>query len=290
MTKYFTALLALLSLSAAPLQAQTQTSDFNDIRYWVGSGQNRAVVVLQWNDGLNPASVAWGYRWDGEATGLDMLRAIAGITRIEDTAGDPVGSGSGADNRLSLGLVQYSFGLSVLSLEYAPPGCPVRTQSDWFRGYWQYFIRGGNFEYYDWETGDEAVYNVAGSSTYAANAWTSAPIGAGDRPLIDGSWDAYSFRPSSVIQPVQQPVAVQLPVPVAACTMNQAGQPAVSALSKIGLNYRLEYSNSPGGPWDPMGASEPGTGGLIVFVDESVDDTPVRPPQRFYRIAVTQAP
>jgi hypothetical protein len=276
---------AFLALPLSCLPAQTQINDFNDVAYWVGSGQNRAVVVLQWNDGLNPASVAWGYRWDGEATGLDMLRAIAGTTRIEDPAGDPVGSGAGADNRLSLGLVEYSFGLSVLSLDYLPQAGPLRTQSDWFSGYWQYLIRGGNFEYDDWETGDTAVYDVAGSSIYAPQAWTSSPIGAGERPLIDGAWDAYSFAPGFRPQAVEQAVAVSLPVPDASCAMDQ-GTPSVSVRSKSGFIYQLQYSDDIPGVWQAMGESEPGTGGEIIFRDE----TPELPTQRFYRIVVRQAP
>lgn len=277
-------LAAALALALSGLPAQTQIHSFDDIRYWTGAGTNRAALVLQWNDGINPASIAWGYRWDGEATGLDMLRAIAGSTRIEDPAGDPAGAGAGAgaDDRLRLGLVEYSFGLSVLSLEYSPGTGAARTRSDWFNGYWEYLIRGGNFEYYDWATGDMALYDVAGSGTYAAGAWTSSPIGAGERPLTDGAWDAYSFAPGFAPQPVEQPVAAGLPVPSAVCTMHE-GTPSVSAETVVGLHYRLEYSDDIGGPWHPMGESEPGTGGTIVFADASGD----LPARRFYRIAVT---
>ena len=276
---------AAIALPLSCLQAQTQISSFDDIQYWVGSGQNRAALVLQWNDELNPVSITWGYRWDGTATGIDMLRAIAGTTQIEDPVGDPISTGNGADDRLRLGLVEYSFGLSVLSLEYAPGDGSLRTQSDWFSGYWEYLIRGGNFEYYDWDAGDFAVYDVAGSSVYAAGAWTSAPIGAGERELIDGSWDAYSFAPNFVAQDLQQPVAAELPVPDVSCVMD-GGKPSVSAPSKVGFLYQLEYSANVAGPWQAMGDSEPGTGGDLVFQDE----TPGLPEQRFYRIAVTQAP
>lgn len=276
---------ALFALPLSGLQAQTLVDSFDNIQYWVGTGQNRAALVLQWNDGLNPVSVAWGYRWDGAATGMDMLRAIAGSTSIEDPAGDPVGSGSGADDRVGLGLVEYSFGFSVLSIEYSPADGAARTRSDWFSGYWEYLIRGGNFEYYDWTTGGTALYDVAASSVYDAAAWSSAPVGSGDRPLVDGSWDAYSFAPGFVAQAVQQPVAAKLPVPAAACVMEQ-GTPRVSAPTKVGFYYQLEHSDSPAGPWHSVGNSEPGTGGLIVFQDE----TPDLPPQRFYRIAVRQNP
>ena len=276
---------AALALPLSCLQAQTQINSFDNIQYWVGSGQNRAALVLQWNDGPDPVSVAWGYRWDGEATGIEMLRAVAGSTRIIDPAGDPVSSGSGADNRLSLGLVEYSFGLSVLSLEYAPSQGGLRTQSDWFNGYWEYLIRGGRFEYYDWATSGTALYDVAGSRIYASDAWTSSPIGAGDRPLIDGAWDAYSFAAGFTTQTVGDPVAAALPVPLTSCVMEQ-GKPSISARTKTRFFYQLEYSEETAGRWTPMGESEPGTGGEIIFRDESSD----LPSKRFYRISVRQTP
>ena len=50
---------------------------FDDIEFWVGSGANRAALVIDWvEDNPNPSSLAWGYRWDGAKTGRDMLLAI----------------------------------------------------------------------------------------------------------------------------------------------------------------------------------------------------------------------
>jgi hypothetical protein len=282
MAKISTALLALILTS---LQVQALVGSLDNIEYWVGAGQNRAALVVQWNDGVTPVSVAWGYRWDGPATGLDMLRAIAGSTRVEDPAGDPVGAASGADSRLKLGLVEYSFGLSVLSLEYSPSAGATRTQSDWYSGYWQYLICGGNFEYYDWATEGTALYDEAGSNTYESGAWTSSPIGAGDRPLIDGAWDAYAFAAEFFAEPLVQPVAAKLPVPLVAFRMDQ-GHPSVAVLSQPGFIYQLQYSDDVAGPWNPMGDGETGNGGELLFQDVGAD----LPPTRFYRIAVRQQP
>ncbi len=278
-------IVALLALGLTGLHAQALVNSFENIQYWVGSGPHRAALVLQWNDGLQPVSVAWGYRWDGEATGMDMLRAIAGTTRIEDPAGDLVRTGWGADGRLSLGLVEYSFGLSVLSLEYSPREGGARTQSDWFSGYWQYLIRGGNFEYDDWATDDTALFDEAGSSIYAPGAWSSSPVGAGDRPLIDGAWDAYGFAAEFTPQPVGQPVAAKLPVPAVSCLMRE-GKPIVALLSQNNIIYQLEYRDHIADPWNSMGARELGTGGELIFQDDSTD----LPPRRFYRIALQQVP
>ena len=282
MKKINTALLALILTS---LQLQALVGSLDNIEYWVGAGANRAALVVQWNDGLTPVSVAWGYRWDGTATGLDMLRAIAGSTRVEDPAGEPAGGGMGADDRLNLGLVKYDFGLSVLSLEYLPSAGATRTQSDWYSGYWQYLIRGGKFEYYDWATEGTALYDEAGSNSYESGAWTSSPIGAGDRPLIDGAWDAYAFAAEFITEPLVQPLAATIPVPFVTFRMDQ-GQPSVAVISQPGFIYQLQYTDDVAGPWNPMGDGETGTGGELIFQDVGTD----LPATRFYRIAVRQVP
>lgn len=279
-------ILGLLAVALSGLQAQTPVGSFDDIQHWTGSGTNRAALVLQWNDAFSPSSLVWGYRWDGQATGLDMLRAIAGSTRIEDLAGDLVGSGSGSDNRLALGLVQYSFGLSVLSLDYAPFQSAQRTQSDWNSGYWEYFISGGNFEYTNWGETLPSLYDVAGSPLYPAGLWLSSPIGAGDRSLVDGAWDAYSFAPDFVSQSVQQPSAAPIPVPVLSCAM-VADRPHIAAKSELGCNYRLYFATNLEGPWQPMGNAVPGNGQQLVFIDETPAAVP-GPGGKFYRIEVTR--
>lgn len=50
--------------------------DFDQIACWAGDGNNSAALVIKFNDGSNKAYV-WGYRWDGNASGEDMFRAVA---------------------------------------------------------------------------------------------------------------------------------------------------------------------------------------------------------------------
>src|SRR3974390_1833771 len=66
----------LRNLMLAALAAFSFTApapDFSNIQFWVGSGANQAALVIDWRDGLTPESLLWGYRWNGSATGLDML-------------------------------------------------------------------------------------------------------------------------------------------------------------------------------------------------------------------------
>lgn len=67
--------LPLLALATSTsLQAQF---DFSQVQYWIGTGADSSVLVVDFQDGTEDASYAWGFLHDG-ATGADMLNAIAG--------------------------------------------------------------------------------------------------------------------------------------------------------------------------------------------------------------------
>ncbi len=66
---------AIALLATAPLQAQT--FDLSDVRFWVGTGADSSVLVVDFYDETDDASYAWGFLHDGTATGEDMLNAIA---------------------------------------------------------------------------------------------------------------------------------------------------------------------------------------------------------------------
>ena len=70
-------LLACGLIFCSYLGTEAQINTFDDIDFWVGEGENRAALVIRWNDGKKPDGLVWGYRWDGNATGADMLEAIA---------------------------------------------------------------------------------------------------------------------------------------------------------------------------------------------------------------------
>ena len=210
---------SLLLAGAFGLRAQTLVQSFDDIQFWTGSGMNRSALVLQWNDGGTPSSLAWGYRWSGNATGIGMLKSIAGSTIVTapqspSTVLDILG---GADSRLTLTMERYGFGDSIFSVSFND-GLQNRTRADWATGYWAYSISGGSFSYdtydADWNYTGSANYSQNGSSFYPSS-WFSSPLGASDRELVDGSWDAFSFAPGFATSAVVQPFAVSVPEPSA---------------------------------------------------------------------------
>ena len=208
--------LAALLLLAPIFGANSQTlvGNFDDIQFWTGNGTNRSALVLQWNDGNTPTSMTWGYRWGGNATGIDMLKAIAGTT-IVTPRGAPatiLETWGGADSRLTLSMQRYSFGDILFSVAFND-GVQNRNRADWTSGYWNYSLFGGQFDYTDSGNPEPITYNVSGSSVYSDVIWFPSQIGASDRVLVDGSWDAWSFAEGSVPESVQQPFAAAVPEP-----------------------------------------------------------------------------
>lgn len=186
----------------------TRAATLDDVQFWVGSGTNRAILVIDWADGLGPEALFWGYQWNGNATGLDMLLAVVR-----------------ADSRLFAHLGQYGWGTAVFGLGYdrdgdtffgvnPDPGFDAlgvawslnpndgRTAVDledhwregWNSGYWAYYLKA-----------DENA------------PWTPSMVGAADRSLSDGVWDGWRFAPGFVASPpgaavpaVPEPAAVSL--------------------------------------------------------------------------------
>ena len=68
--------------SAKRMQAPQRASatggitGLDDIRFWAGDGYKRAAIVFQWNVDGETHSRAYGYRFNSEATGFDMLKAV----------------------------------------------------------------------------------------------------------------------------------------------------------------------------------------------------------------------
>jgi hypothetical protein len=211
------ALLLLAPISGA--NSQTLVGNFDDIQFWTGSGTNRSALVLQWNDGNTPTSMTWGYRWGGNATGIDMLKAIAGTTNITPPGAPEaiLETWGGADSRLTLSMKRFDFGDSLFSVAFND-GVQNRNQAAWTNEYWNYSLFGGQFAYdsydADWNYLGSADYSQSGNINYSSVIWFTSPIGASDRELVDGSWDAWNFfATDSEPESVQQPFAAAVPEP-----------------------------------------------------------------------------
>ncbi|MGD9506378.1 MAG: hypothetical protein AB7W37_15830 [Syntrophobacteraceae bacterium] len=212
--RWLPALLACLALVAGltPIAEASPYSnfDFDDITYWVGSGGNQAALVIEWNDGKEPQTIVWGYRWDGTATGADMLAAISGSGYA--TGGPFSGNMTGADSRLYTQLEWWSGydAYTVYAFGYDVDGDGFGWQEDadesggpadpddhgyegWYTGYWSYWVS---------DDGSEWAYSGWGISA---------------RELSDGSWDGWSYSDFASYgsgSAPGTPVSAQAPVPI----------------------------------------------------------------------------
>jgi hypothetical protein len=64
---------AVVAMGMAGPVARAGTFDNVNVQYWAGSGSNQTVVVVDFAPGN---TYAFGYRWDGNATGWDALAAV----------------------------------------------------------------------------------------------------------------------------------------------------------------------------------------------------------------------
>jgi hypothetical protein len=182
--------LALLLSSASQLFAFT----FDDIDFWVGSGANRAALVIDWvESSSDPPSLAWGYRWDGAARGSDMLRAIvaADVRLFAKLGGTPtnpnavygIGYDANGDGLFALddGIMFDGEGIAFT----APADLATSVDPDdyyaegWFTGFWHYGIE-----------------TPAGSNPFDGSNWSDIPVGMAGRTLAPGSWDSWAFSPT----------------------------------------------------------------------------------------------
>ena len=188
--RYALAAFAALTLSTAA-HAAAIVNSFSDIQYWVGSGSSQAALVIDWADGTGTGSFAWGFRWNGTATGEDMLRAIAGAIGTNTTTATADGTG---DPALTLYTQFFSgFGNAVYQLDYQDHAAGgFETDS---AGYWAYF--------------------TADNTASLPTSWTSSLVGMGDRTLANNSWDGWAWDEDFAFpEPApSQPFAAAVPEP-----------------------------------------------------------------------------
>ena len=215
--------LRLLSLATASLFIlnSSRAATFDDIQFWAGSGANRAALVIDWNDGKSAESLVWGYRWNGPASGADMLTAIINADPRLFAHLGTFNFGSGAEPGIfglgydlnangifgvssSPSLSFDANGLAVDSLATGDDnvdaaGTPSEAADHWLESWWP-------------SPGYWAYYNKPS----AENAWSYASSGVAGRALTDGAWDGLSFAPDFMLDTEPSaPVIAAVPEPTA---------------------------------------------------------------------------
>ncbi len=277
MKKLIAAFAALIAITASAARAQTAVNSFDDIKFWTGTGTNRAALVIEFQSGTNTLSVAWGYRWNGDNVMQDMLFALAG--RIAGAQQAPLPD-QDSDPRLSVNVGYFDgYGFYINSMSYVPSGLaggwplsPLSIADD-------YFVSGTY----------AGIYFLSGNGT-----WTGDPMnysewdGIPTLQVQNGGWygvvQTDGSATHSFSQPVWAPVAAPPPVPLPqpAVQMTAQGQPVITAPSVSGYRYQLVASGDLAGSWTNQGPEIDGTGGALAF-SNSLDPVP---PAQFFRMIV----
>ncbi len=169
-------LAAMLVLAAS---AQAYTFNQVDTEFWVGSGANEALLIVDYNgygggsDG--GPSFAFGFRWDGAAKGLDLFNAMNADGRLTVTK----------YNTTQSGIYYYNIGFAYDGLSYAWTAGKVP-----FRG-------GYGTDGEIWNSGTNGSF---GSMKYGLDTIT----------LANGTWFGYSVNSPGFLAPD----IPQAPVPI----------------------------------------------------------------------------
>lgn len=182
---------------------------FDDIVNWTGEGANKAALVIQWNDDKEQNALVFGYRWDGQATGADMIRAVV------------------ANNPRLYGLIQYTnvssptdpkggYTINGFGWDYDDDGdialidtghgdAEYETEDGLFihpRGYNPEVGGSSDYDYDNWKARDTDDFWGAGWYISYWSYWVKegdaasfaySGLGASGRVLQDGSWDGWNF-------------------------------------------------------------------------------------------------
>lgn len=222
---------------------------FDMIENWTGTGENRAALVIQWNDAdkRDAAALVFGYRWDGSATGYDMFHDVV------------------LNNPQLFGLVQRTnVGCDISAIapdgytldgigwdddESGNPGLWDSANNDYYypEGGLQYHPRGGSgidgsypdYDYDNWKAADsndiwQAGWYIGYWSYWVKDSETSqfgySGWGMSCRELVDGCWDGWNYCPD--MMPVEWKEFMPAPANIP--------DDAVTEFTIDGLCYRLK--------------------------------------------------
>ena len=143
-------IIAAALLHTTVVRAQDQTFTMSNIQYWAGTGTNQSALVISWNDGITPDSLAFGYRWDALPSGsaptiYDMMESLQSADSFLSFTANPEYDSPGTGDwalysafyNLTGGagpVVGAPYNLGGSENGYAPAG--DHYKEGWYSGFW----------------------------------------------------------------------------------------------------------------------------------------------------------
>ena len=167
----------------------------DDIDYWLGSGDQRAGLAIDWDgDDLGLASapsLAWGYRWEGNATVETALRAILAddkrlFAKLSVTSGAGTatyGFGYDINNKAN----NNAFALDDETM-FAPDGIATTESSDGAQS-----VDSADAYQEGWLL---SFWHLATAVGTEATAWSSSGQGISNTPLVPSGWSSLAHTPA----------------------------------------------------------------------------------------------
>ena len=271
---------ALVSSAASAAVAGNRVSSFDDVAYWVGTGTNATVLVVDFNDGsVEHCAFAWGYRWNGAAPTVETVMN-------ELAAADP---------RLTFTISQGSFGAFLKQIAYDHDNNPDTPD---LVGAVKKFTDENDAYFYD--LGSSWMLLAGDGATFPRDEVAATPNGMSIQTVQHGGWlcwrictykttyakpnfafvDYYAHTESS-----HDPVAAWT-FPVAA----PLEAPTIARISVVpgnvvaGLFYGLAAAGTPAGPFTPPTAWVRAENGAAVLT------APKSGAAAFFKVVVTATP
>ena len=204
---------------------------FDDIQFWVGEGSNKAAIVIQWNDDNSPNTLVWGYRWDGDAYGIDMFKAVAQadtrlvlLTQFTGSMGNTVCGVGYDDEPFTIEYdLEHAMNNPRNAFDFVEPidnilgqtSVPLHPLEDINKAIEEGLVNGviyhplnaevygyPSYDYDSWTSSDAKHWDAGWYSGYWSynvrdsqeDKFSYSNLGYSSRKLQDGSWDAWMYN------------------------------------------------------------------------------------------------
>ena len=222
--QYVKKISSLLAFAGLVSCEDVQAISLDDIQLWAGSGTNRAALVVEWSVPESAAgssvpapvtdkTLVWGYRFNGAATGSQMLTAVlAADPRLYVKANMAFGTyveaiGYNLNDNGLIGITDgtktnsFTNGLLTNGTVNVDGAAPLNRGDLYWGGYfgpnWEVwneagdaggFLSSPNRGTYAYWTADDPSQPYSG----AHGQWELAQLGLDNLPLTNGSWIGFS--------------------------------------------------------------------------------------------------